>query len=543
YHISSGPDAPAVTSTTIAVHPPSLPTERRPALLGERVGDLPVGDTFGQFGLNSTAEQIAAVLAWLVVWSALLVVGLPVAMLLFARLGRWQDAGWDWARPIGLLIVGYCVWLPVSAQLWIYDRTALGIGVLLALVLAVCATLLLGRREMANIGGRFVPPETLAAGLRTIGRQVRANGRRIVWCELIGAGAFAAMLVLRALNPDLWQPYWGGEKPFEFGLLNALVRSTVLPPYSPFFSDGTINYYYYGFFLMSVPLKATGIAPSIGFNLIIPTLYSMFAAGLFALAARIAGRSWVGLAAVVLVALLGNLAAVFPAGWSEGIRPVLVALAAGVPNFGAALGSWFVGPSRVIPNTINEFPFWGFLFADLHPHLIAMPFAVLALALTFELFSNRNPTGSARSITLLVAALVLGTLAVTNSWDLPTYAGVLLVGMAGAAWRSHGRVGQRLGRVAAAGVLAVATTGFGLFLFLPFFRSFVSPVGGFGLVTTPTALSDYLLIYGVYLACVVPVVLGAAIRLAALPLRRRAVRPLRALGIVAGSPEAARLPQ
>src|SRR5690606_11642018 len=34
-------------------------------------------------------------------------------------------------------------------------------------------------------------------------------------------------------------------------------------------------------------------------------------------------------------------------------------------------------PSRVIPNTINEFPYWSFLFADLHPHLIGIPLSLL----------------------------------------------------------------------------------------------------------------------------------------------------------------------
>ena len=46
---------------------------------------------------------------------------------------------------------------------------------------------------------------------------------------------------------------------------------------------------------------------------------------------------------------------------------------------GATLGACGPPPfdywrsSRVIPYTINEFPFWSFLYADLHAHLIDLP--------------------------------------------------------------------------------------------------------------------------------------------------------------------------
>ena len=38
-------------------------------------------------------------------------------------------------------------------------------------------------------------------------------------------------------------------------------------------------------------------------------------------------------------------------------------------------------PSRVIPNTINEFPAFSFVLSDLHAHVLALPFAALAVAL------------------------------------------------------------------------------------------------------------------------------------------------------------------
>ena len=78
--------------------------------------------------------------------------------------------------------------------------------------------------------------------------------------------------------------------PMEFGFLNAILRSPVMPPLDPFFSGGYINYYYYGLYLVSLPIKATGIDPAIGFNLVIPTLFGLTLAGGYAIIAQLTGR-------------------------------------------------------------------------------------------------------------------------------------------------------------------------------------------------------------------------------------------------------------
>src|SRR5690606_13464778 len=123
-----------------------------------------------------------------------------------------------------------------------------------------------------------------------------------------------------------------------------------------------------------------------GFNLAIATLFALTLGGAFAVVAQLSGRARYGLLAALLVGVLGNLAAFFPAGWSRGIPAILQALReSGIAGLGARLGDWYVGPSRVIPYTINEFPAFSFLFADLHPHLIALPIALLVIALGLQL--------------------------------------------------------------------------------------------------------------------------------------------------------------
>ena len=41
---------------------------------------------------------------------------------------------------------------------------------------------------------------------------------------------------------------------------------------------------------------------------------------------------------------------------------------------------------RIICEVIDEFPFFSFLLGDLHPHVLAIPFSLLAIAVALNLF-------------------------------------------------------------------------------------------------------------------------------------------------------------
>ncbi len=542
YRVPPADHPPAVLTTSLPVRAPT-PTPQNDLMLPVRVGELPAVEMRGWNPLAN--NPVIAVALWLLVWYAFAALGLPLAALVFGA--RAPDAGWLWARPIGLLLFGYAIWLPVSARLWQYDLWGMVIGLLLALALSSAALAALGRRqvrEATDAAASTMLVLDLRRGLWTLRDIVRERWRWIAGGEALFLSAFAFLLALRWLNPDLWQPIWGGEKPFEFGFLNALIRTPVLPPYNPFYSDGIINYYYYGFFLMSVPVRLTGIAPEVAYNLIVPTLFGLMLTAAFALIVRIGGSWRWGVAGALLVGVAGNLAAVFPANWARGFAPVIASLEQGLSGFGERLGDWFVGPTRVIPFTINEFPYFSFLFADLHPHTIALPLTVLMIALAFEAFVAQSDSWQERLARWGLTVLTLGALAVTNSWDFPTY-GLLLGGvLLGRAWRAGRRIdwglALHLGRAALGGV---ALGGVALLLYLPFFQNFQAMVSGVSLVRDTTLLSDYLLLYGIFFVPLVIALFSAAWRALHIThrqsLRGRLSTPgasPEATGFVAGAP-------
>ena len=248
-----------------------------------------------------------------------------------------------------------------------------------------------------------------------------------------------------------------------------------------------------------------------------------------------------GLLAAFFVALLGNvdgggqvvrkLAELSTSGFDSmlpGVQTGVRALGGLVQVLGPAKLSTYNywDPSRVIPFTINEFPYWSFLFADLHPHMIGIPFTVLFLALAFALLMRptradgegrwlRVATGGALFIFL---TLTLGALAVINTWDLPTYFGLAVLVWLVREWRT-GRLTENRGRaLLRTGVFAVGLVAGALLLYWPFFANYKALASsGIGLSDVKTELGKWLNVWGF---------LGfLAVSFLLVELRRRASRP------------------
>ena len=176
--------------------------------------------------------------------------------------------------------------------------------------------------------------------------------------------AYLAFVLVRAANPDLWHPWRGGEKPMELAYFTAVARSSVLPPYDPWFSGGYLNYYYWGYFILSIPVRLTGIPPATAFNVAVPLLFALTAAGAGSLVYNLVGVSsfrrkresrrrislarWVpggaalaGLAAAVMATVSGNLDGVVQL--AEMAQRKMQGMAAPLSNFD------FWRSSRAIP--------------------------------------------------------------------------------------------------------------------------------------------------------------------------------------------------
>jgi len=228
-------------------------------------------------------------------------------------------------------------------------------------------------------------------------------------------GIFLGLTVLfgliRFLNPEI---FWG-EKPMDSTFLNFFVRNQTLPPQDPWASGSSMSYYYLSVYLVASLLKLTGIAPSIGYNLAMATIAGWIGSALFTLVVTLTKSRRYSVWAVWILVLASN---------PEVLRLSIVNIFIGKPfNFDTT----FWPSTRVFTSpSFLEYTSWSLLFADLHAHVITIPFTVTALALAVVLFIDSNSRYTAHGVTLrLILGAVVGGLFGLNTWDFISYGGVV----------------------------------------------------------------------------------------------------------------------
>ncbi len=458
-------------------------------------------------------------------------IALPLAWRLFAYL---PDRGYTFAKALGLLAAGYLLWLGSTFGLL---RNTAG-GAVLAMLLVLVLGLWLGRTGW----------QADAEGNRPLVEDLRRHWRYILGVEVFFFLALAAWAFFRAHNPEIA----GTEKPMEFAFLNGILNSSQFPPRDPWLSGYAISYYYFGYVQLNMLVQLTGVAPSIAFNLGLSSIFALTLIGAFGLVYNLVTSdeshpasplrgALVGLLGSLFVGLMGNLVGVLEMLHVRGLMtPRLHALfdikdlanapVTGSWNPGAGFWWWWRA-SRTIHDynfarqfdqeVIDEFPFFSFLLGDMHPHVLALPFVLLAIALALNLFRRpatavEQEEGLGLSVAwatvvsafgldgwgLALYGLALGGLGFLNTWDFPIY--VFLVVLAYALRR--GLNGARLDRrlwlesVLAFGSLALI----GFVGYLPFYLAFRSQANGlWPNFYNPTRLVQYLLMFGPFLAALI----------------------------------------
>jgi len=353
-----------------------------------------------------------------VIWWVLIeILGIISFPLVFNFCKNLPDKGYSISKIMGILLVSYLSWILGISGLFNYNVTTILIAILIISFLSI----FIFYKKKSDIIKFF-----------------KEKKRMILLNEIIFTMLFIAFLVIRMYTPDILTL----EKFMDFAFINGINRSQHLPPSDPWFSGGTIQYYYLGHFIVTTLTKISGITTNLSYNLAFSMFYALFAYAAFGIGYNLTKKYKYGFITLILVALLGNI---------FGFIQLLIFLSPNFGNFLAAnlalkypvtccwdqslsfsqqitsLDVW--ASTRIIPDTINEFPYSSFLFGDFHAHYMIFPFQLLILVLMLNLFKSNHKginffgeSFESKTLNIFLFSLCLGSFFFISSWYYPMYA-------------------------------------------------------------------------------------------------------------------------
>jgi YYY domain-containing protein len=255
----------------------------------------------------------------------------------------------------------------------------------------------------------------------------------------------------------------GLEKFMDFGFMNSILRSDYFPPKDLWLTPLTLNYYYFGHLSAAVLFKLTGIIPEVGYNLVLASIFGLALSAVFSLGfnlfyqfichnpqpdksqlkdkklsianylspAKFASRQTKGNQLSIKPAVIAGLIATFLVNLGGNLHTIY-AFTKGYPNekpvpfwdlspFGWNPQTyWYPNATRFIPFTIHEFPIYSYVVADLHGHVLNIPFVLFTIAIVFAVFFSKK----IQPIHIILLPLLIASLYMGNATDGLVYGGL-----------------------------------------------------------------------------------------------------------------------
>ena len=343
-----------------------------------------------------------SVLQW---WLTIFILGLGFLPLTFFLFKKFFDKGYIFSKLLGLAITGYVVML--SGMLHLTSFTTLniyGIFLLLTLVLYV-----------------YFRKENILLTLKH-------TWHILLFEELLFLLALLFWAYIHSFAPDIH----GLEKYMDYGFINSMLRTEYFPPKDMWLAPFNINYYYFGHLLTALLTKSSLLPSNITFNLMLSTIFAFCLVQAFSIGSNLLfflnEKKHVlkikllmsGLLTTMLVTFSGNfhiLYSFFKPYQNDHVVP-LWQLAFSPLSFPNAY--WYPNATRFIYNTIHEFPIYSWVVADLHGHVLDIPFVLLTIALLFSLVirtKEESADWQSEIGNLILIGFLLAVMYMTNAWD------------------------------------------------------------------------------------------------------------------------------
>lgn len=346
-----------------------------------------------------STSDLTIILEWFLFLFGVGLIFLPLTTRLF---NNFFDQGYALSKILGLLLISYTSWFMSSVKIWPFGFYSIW--------------LIIGIFFVINRFVSFSTPQPSFKKMWNI----------YLFEEILFLGGILFWSYVRSSEPSIH----GLEKFMDYGFMNSILRTTYMPPKDLWFTPLSINYYYFGHFWSALLMKAGNFNPDIAYNLVLATilgfsLSSCFSLGgnlfhLFTKEKQTTSLKYIFIAGIVstfLVNLGGNLQTIYAFFQNYPVpeNPIPFWQLPIQFNFD---GYWYPNATRFIPFTIHEFPIYSYVVADLHGHVLNIPFVTLFIGVIIKIFNKAEETSLADKCLI---GLMLAVFLMTNVLDGPIY--------------------------------------------------------------------------------------------------------------------------
>lgn len=406
--------------------------------------------------------DIIAISIWWIFFLLLSIVGYPLTYFLF---GKFKDGGWGLSKTLSILLISYCVFI-------------LSIGK----VVAFTQGFLFVALTVFSIINLFI----FYKHAKEIITSCQKNVRYIAISEILFALGLLLWSFVRAHQPDIN----GLEKFMDYGFVNTLLRSDYLPPKDMWAAGLPINYYWYGHFVTALLTKILNIPSYITYNLMLATIVGFALSSVFSVVTTLISHQYpkIGRRVIIIGALISTLFLSFGGNFHT---PFYV-IQNGIEKY------WYPDATRFIgynpdtnDKTIHEFPLYSYVVADLHGHLLNLPFVLLFIGLLLRAVVTEKNINYKYTLPL---GFLLGIMFMTSTWDFGNYN--ILSGI------TFGLLALREKKVSLNALIKSITLVLqvfisGIIFALPFILNFESIAEGVAFVNARTPYWQLLILWGV----------------------------------------------
>jgi len=366
-------------------------------------------------------------------WAVLFFLGLISFPCLFVLFRKHHGRGIFFTKIFTLMVLTYLSWITGRFHIMSFNRNNL---FLLTLIILLPSLYIAYRNSKDLLSW------------------LRENYRFVIFTEIVFFVMFLFFSTIRIYNSSII----GEEKFMDLAFLNSICRSSSFPPPDPWMSGFHINYYYLGYLLNGIIIKMTSLEIPVGYNLSLCSTMALTFLACWGIVYGLTKNHFAGIFSSVLLVIAGNYD-----GFIQVVR---------LHGFN---GFDFFKSSRIIPDTINEFPFFSFILGDLHPHYTSLPLFIFALSICLlwpgEIFSEETCSGIYRPLILMFfTSFSTGFLFGSNFWNVPTCFFIICLSFLFLNMFNSKNIYKDKVPLFIAGAVI-----FSIILFIPFFIDFHSP--------------------------------------------------------------------